>query len=180
MHITSVDSSKSERKCSRRYLRWEIKTQNSSNCYRPIWGVTIIQNSAPDIVSNAPSVRKMGNELWQADPSAGHRLRIQTKTHVAGRISLTSNPSANWHVELTPIATCQSPFNPGSDGRRLGRRSQEVQREGVAMSFMYISVYSIARVSCPRNVWGEGLLLTSSANLHRNYSTRLFPPSAVS
>lgn len=145
--------------------------------------------SAPDAVSNALSVRKMGNELWQIYPSADHRLRIQTKTHVAGRISLTSNPSANWHVELTPIVMCQSPFNSDSTAADLAEGAEKFRRE-----VSHVHIYPRVRVHMqhvrvhvrPCNVWGkgekggEGFLLTSSANLRRNYSTRLFPPSAVS
>lgn len=115
---------KRERKClqQKMYLRWRIKAQNLYGWYWAVWRAArlIPRDSASDVVSNVRSVRKMGNELWQTDQSAGHRLRIQTKLHVAGRISLTSNPSANWHEELTPIATCQSPFK-----LRLDWRSQE-------------------------------------------------------
>lgn len=123
VHLTNVDPSKHffgkwEKifATEEMYWRWKIKAQNLYGWYWAVRRVTrmILRDPALDVVSSVLSVRKMGNELWQTDPSTGHRLRIQTKTHTAGRVSLTSNPSANWHVELTPIATCQSPFNSDS------------------------------------------------------------------
>lgn len=117
-------------------------------------------------------------------PSTSH---TNEDAHIAERILLTSNPSANWHVELTPIATCQSPFNSDSTAADSA--------EGVKKFRGDVAVCIYLRVTCTRVIHactctpvrcrkggggrGEGLL-TSSANLLRNYSTRLFPPSAVS